>query len=185
MSVIGYQRVTSVRSLQSNLQLIIQYLSSLGYATVYEKLKATDYGLPQRRNRIYFFGVRDSHELAEKKEDILSKVSDRLVGMQQKCCRPIASCMQHMVQSGLASLVNDVSCNTAYKEEFLLDGDIINAELARRTKDASSGDKSADKDKHQTNQKWRDVHSAMAEQSARLSQRRVCTSVWSLSLSLL
>ncbi|CAE7256506.1 haeIIM [Symbiodinium microadriaticum] len=96
MSVIGYQRVTSVRSLQSNLQLIIQYLSSLGYATVYEKLKATDYGLPQRRNRIYFFGVRDSHELAEKKEDILSKVSDRL-------------------------------------EEFLLDGDIINAELASVT----------------------------------------------------
>ena len=68
----------SLRSNPSNLEMILKYLEGLGYAVTVMKLKATDFGLPQRRSRLYFAGLRDSAALAESKQNILGKVADRV-----------------------------------------------------------------------------------------------------------
>ena len=75
-----------LRSGQSNLQIIKNYLAGMGYAVKVEKLRSDHYGLPQRRARLLFFGLRDCKDLAEPKELTLQRISARLAAFQ----RPVA-----------------------------------------------------------------------------------------------
>ena len=65
----------------NNVQVAIGILNEIGYHTVVVKLNSADYGVPQRRSRIYFVGLRDSGVLAEPKEAMLAKLHDRLMHM--------------------------------------------------------------------------------------------------------
>ncbi|CAE7781696.1 ngoBIM [Symbiodinium sp. CCMP2592] len=65
----------------SNVQVALGLLKEIGYHAVVEKLNSADYGVPQRRCRLYFVGLRDSLALAESKEDILAKLHGRLIRM--------------------------------------------------------------------------------------------------------
>ena len=62
---------------QSNLQLVTSHLKELGYDVLVERLKASQYGIPQRRVRLYLVGLRASSALAEDTGSILKKVSDK------------------------------------------------------------------------------------------------------------
>ena len=65
------------------------WLNELGYGVTVEKLRSDDFGLPQRRSRLYFFGLRyNSDVLAEPADDILSKVGERLLLLHKKATDP-------------------------------------------------------------------------------------------------
>ena len=70
---------------QSNLQIILDHLNQLGYAVAVHKLRADDFGLPQRRVRLYFIGVRDTGFMAESKEEVLARIPGRL--QSQMCSK--------------------------------------------------------------------------------------------------
>eukprot|EP00435_Cladocopium_sp_Y103_P071015 s728_g36.t1 len=44
----------------SNMALVLRYLRQLGYTVFTERVRTDEYGLPQRRVRVYFFGVKQS-----------------------------------------------------------------------------------------------------------------------------
>ena len=78
-----------VRPSKSNLEMIMAWLNELGYGVAVEKLRSDDFGLPQRRSRLYFFGLRrDSGVLAEPADDILSKVGERLLLLRKNAANP-------------------------------------------------------------------------------------------------
>ncbi|CAE7472436.1 nlaXM, partial [Symbiodinium sp. KB8] len=79
---------------KSNLEMIMAWLNELGYGVAVEKLRSDDFGLPQRRSRLYFFGLRrDSGVLAEPADDILSKVGERLLLLRKNAANP--ECFLH------------------------------------------------------------------------------------------
>ena len=66
----------------NNVTIAINYLKHIGYHVVVEKMLSSLHGVPQRRCRLYFIGIRDSAALAESKEDILAKLHGRITTMQ-------------------------------------------------------------------------------------------------------
>ena len=74
------------RSGQSNLHMIKSYLTGMGYAVRVERVRSDNYGLPQRRVRLLFFGIKDNRMFAETQESILERVGDRMVLLR----RPLA-----------------------------------------------------------------------------------------------
>ena len=67
-----------LRHSQTNLTLIKAHLNNLGYAVTVEKLRSDVFGIPQRRCRLYFFGIRKSEYLSEPPEAVLAKIPFRL-----------------------------------------------------------------------------------------------------------
>lgn len=138
----------------NNVQVAIGILNEIGYHTVVEKLNSADYGVPQRRSRIYFVGLRDSGVLAEPKEAMLAKLHDRLMHMMT----PVKD-MLHL-------------------DAILYDDDrhLLAEELGRRQRQseiaANKKDKPSEDDAAQSSEttavkpsdKWLNLHSAMAEQ---------------------
>ena len=75
---------------RTNLNLVLKHLQELGYAVAAHKLRASDYGLPQRRTRYYIVGVRrDSEIFAGSMEDVLSSVAERLQWLKCESSPPV------------------------------------------------------------------------------------------------
>ena len=85
-----WQPARYLRINASNLEMIMAQLRSLSYEVIYQRLKAHELGLPQRRVRLYFFGIRASESLAEPICEIMKKIPTRLQAMQCDCQPPAA-----------------------------------------------------------------------------------------------
>eukprot|EP00439_Symbiodinium_sp_Y106_P024525 s8751_g3.t1 len=87
MDSTGTDGGTSSGENDSNFALIVQALSDIGYIVRAYHLSAQDYGLPQRRVRLYFIGYKESTQ---------GHVNfARLEKNLQKCrlkCQPPAAC---------------------------------------------------------------------------------------------
>ena len=67
--------------LRSNLDQILDLLRQLGgYHCVANKLRANNYGLPQRRTRYFIIGLQDCFSIAA--PQLLVLISERLEGLQ-------------------------------------------------------------------------------------------------------
>ncbi|CAK9075783.1 unnamed protein product, partial [Durusdinium trenchii] len=124
----------SAQQLKSNLTMALDYLSEIGFACHATKLRANDYGLPQRRCRYYIFGLRIVSNLSEHARLLVEKIPLRLQAMSSTVCEPV--------------------------ETFLLDDDnaFVMYELKRRV------DADEKKSQSSTaSEKWVDSHSSMAE----------------------
>lgn len=69
------------RSVRSNLNLVCEHLGHIGYSVSAHKLKASEYGVPQRRCRFYlvcFLRDSDSSIFAEPMDTIHQKIEQRL-----------------------------------------------------------------------------------------------------------
>ena len=65
--------------------MVMELLKELGYSCVAEKLKASDFGVPQRRTRFYIVGLRDASNLAESNAILTDRIPQRI----QACRRDI------------------------------------------------------------------------------------------------
>ena len=59
--------------------IILQILSDLGYYTEYKVLNALDFGLPQKRERIFIIGLRDPLNFTFKKPNISRKPLSEII----------------------------------------------------------------------------------------------------------
>ena len=66
------------RQQKTNLALVLSYLEELGYTCRADKLKASDYGVPQRRTRYYIFGLRHVSNFAESSKALIEHIESRL-----------------------------------------------------------------------------------------------------------
>ena len=73
----------------SNLEMILSLLRELGYVTTTAKLRTDQFGIPQRRSRIYFFGIRDAVMNSEEQR---TKILERLDALQQDLVLTPESC---------------------------------------------------------------------------------------------
>lgn len=67
-----------IRQTKSNLQMALNYLEGLGYTCCAEKLKTSDYGVPQRRTRYYIFGISNKDKFAVSAKEIIKLIPARL-----------------------------------------------------------------------------------------------------------
>ena len=74
---------------ESNLSLIVEALESLGYVLKTYRIISLDWGLPQRRLRIYLAGFSTKKQ----PNASLSRMEKHLNLMQLKCQRPDPWCM--------------------------------------------------------------------------------------------
>ncbi|CAE7244005.1 nlaXM [Symbiodinium microadriaticum] len=135
---------------KSNLEMIMTWLNELGYGVTVEKLRSDDFGLPQRRSRLYFFGLRyNSDVLAEPADDILSKVGERLLLLHKKATDP--------------------ECFMLPSDDNLLEEELRRLEdrLNKANTNAASASEKGEgmEPASAKGDKWRDIHSSMAEQS--------------------
>ena len=63
------------------MEVAISQLQELGYTVHAEKLKSSDYGLPQRRNRVYIICLRDA--FAEPPNQLMARISERIRLLQR------------------------------------------------------------------------------------------------------
>ncbi|CAL1145414.1 unnamed protein product [Cladocopium goreaui] len=127
---------------KSNLQMALNYLEGLGYTCCAEKLKTSDYGVPQRRTRYYIFGISNKDKFAVSAKEIIKLIPARLTA-----CMSVNSPIDH----------------------FLLKDDdrVVLAELNRRL---NAGDRraqrkaSSEPGPSSSGDKWREQHSNLAEQ---------------------
>lgn len=70
--------------------MVLDYLSEIGFACHATKLRANDYGLPQRRCRYYIFGLRIVSNLSEHARLLVEKIPLRLQAMSSTVCEPVA-----------------------------------------------------------------------------------------------
>jgi len=63
---------------------VIDELRNLGYAASSQKLKASDYGLPQRRVRYYFMGIRHNADSVSSAEEVLARAASMLHRIRMK-----------------------------------------------------------------------------------------------------
>src|SRR5262249_34112527 len=59
----GFAPLKKEEKLGSALELIQRELASLGYYVVFGVLNAADYGVPQKRLRVFFIGSRDGEDI--------------------------------------------------------------------------------------------------------------------------
>lgn len=83
---------------RTNLDVVLERLQALGYATGACKMKASDFHLPQRRNRYYIFGVHHPGQnhpcFAEPAQDIVAKIIERIGFMRSsKLTSTIVGCL--------------------------------------------------------------------------------------------
>ena len=64
------------------MDMALAALTALGYVVRYHKLRADDYMLPQRRCRLYFFGILDDGR--RDCEAIHGRIADYLASMKSK-----------------------------------------------------------------------------------------------------
>lgn len=62
------------RSTKSNLSLVLELLRDMGYVAKAEKLKASEFGLPQRRTRYYIFAFRSGANFAVSADVLLEQI---------------------------------------------------------------------------------------------------------------
>ncbi|CAE7794572.1 nlaXM [Symbiodinium sp. CCMP2456] len=130
---------------KSNLEMIMAWLNDLGYKVTVEKMRSDDYGLPQRRSRLYFFGLRSSDLLAEPAEDSLCSVGDRLLLLRKK------ECFLHP------------------EDDNILEEELERLRSRANDKAAASIDKGDGVELSTKGDRWREIHSSMAEQSCSLN----------------
>ena len=58
--------------------MVVQYLRDLGYAAVAQRLKTSDYSIPQRRTRYYIIGLRQVSNFASSAYVMISSLVPRL-----------------------------------------------------------------------------------------------------------
>ncbi|CAK8995070.1 unnamed protein product [Durusdinium trenchii] len=147
------QSDSSDKEAKSNLQVVLTQISELGYSCRAEKLKASEYGVPQRRTRYYFVCVRQNggSALSEPADLLVERIMDRVLSLRREC--------RH---------------NPDY---FLLPDShgLVQIELNRRVskkKDGEAKDKAA----------WPEQHSALAEkygvQWPLQPSKELASSVW-------
>ena len=73
----------------SNFEMILSLLRELGYVTTTAKLRTDQFGIPQRRSRIYFFGIREACMDSEKQK---AMILERLDALQQDLVLTPESC---------------------------------------------------------------------------------------------
>jgi hypothetical protein len=83
---------------RSNLKLVLDKLTNLGYQVTTEKLRSDEFGLPQRRCRLYFFGVRQVDRMSEC-SDVLNNIRPLLNAMKQPLELTPAPCRRLMVST--------------------------------------------------------------------------------------
>ena len=103
----GFQ-YPSIGFCRSNLKLVLAKLTDLGYHVTTEKLRADEFGLPQRRSRLYFFGVRQVDRMS-KCSDVLKNIPHLINAMKHSLESAPASCRRLMV-SGQYSHLQTFSC---------------------------------------------------------------------------
>ena len=91
----GFQ-YPSIVFCRSNLKLVLAKLTDLGYHVTTEKLRADEFGLPQRRSRLYFFGVRQVDRMS-KCSDVLKNIPHLINAMKHSLESAPASCRRLMV----------------------------------------------------------------------------------------
>lgn len=67
---------------ESNLDLVLEHMRKLGYACEAVKMRANDYGLPQRRARYYLMAVKDV--FAEDASSLIPRMCQRLQHLQRE-----------------------------------------------------------------------------------------------------
>lgn len=86
------QLATALPHLRTNLTLVLKHLNEIGYHTSAHKLRASDFGVPQRRTRFYIVATRRNAKLfADSPENIHSKVAARLELLKCPCRGPVRS----------------------------------------------------------------------------------------------
>ena len=65
---------------ESNLRLVMDAVEEKGYKCCAHKLKASDYGVPQRRLRYYIIGIRDN--FADDPGNILRNVGENVARLK-------------------------------------------------------------------------------------------------------
>jgi site-specific DNA-cytosine methylase len=81
--------------LRTNLDLILRFLRDLGYTTTTARLRTDEYGLPQRRVRIYFFGVKESGTSTQEQSELISATLTALktdLNMKAESCLVSRGC---------------------------------------------------------------------------------------------
>lgn len=69
------------------MDVVLKTLDGLGYACRAEKLKASDFGVPQRRTRYYIIGVRNGSDLGEPAQSLVDRMVERIQIMRHDCPR--------------------------------------------------------------------------------------------------
>ena len=163
-------RAFQLRHTQTNLKLMKQHLAHLGYAIVIHKLRSGAYGLPQRRVRLYIFGRRDSKFMVGSKEESLEKIASRLLAFQKES-PPVAAVFAMAVIDGSTACWArpQISIDTHSKKRFLHpDGhERLVAELGRLRKKSREHNVADGQSTSSKSERWREVHSSMAENRVR------------------
>jgi DNA (cytosine-5)-methyltransferase 1 len=86
--LVGHDKVDKNKPVGRTLETILDHLKDLGYKVSWQLLDASDYGLPQKRKRIYITGSLDSEiDLSEFKKvpsklaDVLENEADKSLGV--------------------------------------------------------------------------------------------------------
>ena len=107
--------------LRTNLDMVMKYLKSLGYIVAIHKLVASEFGLPQRRCRIYFFGMRKVNATRmDGPNDVIQRIPKILRCLEREpdhapatasaLCIPFVSCTTFTVEDVPAK-----SCNSKFQ----------------------------------------------------------------------
>lgn len=70
------------RSCRSNLGLVLARLEELGYTVTTHRLRADNFGIPQRRCKLYFFGIRQVERMVGMAHQLLEFIPELLETLQ-------------------------------------------------------------------------------------------------------
>ncbi|WOH82124.1 DNA cytosine methyltransferase [Bradyrhizobium sp. BEA-2-5] len=103
---------------------ILQHFASIGYEnTTYLKVSAADFGVPQTRERVFFFGTRDGLRLPFDLRELATAVIESMrVKKPVTVAEAIGDLPDDVVHSGHTMVYPTVRKPTAYMREMRVDG---------------------------------------------------------------
>lgn len=122
---------------------ILRHFASIGYSnTTFLKVSAADFGVPQTRERVFFFGTRDGLKLPYDLRDLASAVLDTLrVKKPVTVAEAIGDLPDEVVHSGETAPYPAAGKLSAYMKEMRLDqGGSLYSKAAKRKRGLAAKD---------------------------------------------